>query len=79
MQTKPENIKTTVQKWLDAKGFGFLRHPNGREVIFVHRNNLSGIAARDRRLLPNSEVWCEVRKGEKGWVGHDVHYVLHGE
>lgn len=59
-------MKTTVANWFDGKGFGFLRDPERGQNIFAHRNDFAGDTRRLSRLLPDTQVECEVIQTPKG-------------
>lgn len=58
-----ESVKGVVKWFNDAKGFGFIQHPNGKDV-FVH---FSTIASEGFKTLKDGEeVVYEFHEGPKG-------------
>ena len=58
-----ESVKGVVKWFNDAKGFGFIQHPNGKDV-FVH---FSTIASEGFKTLKDGEeVEYEFHEGPKG-------------
>jgi len=58
-----ESIKGKVKWFNDAKGFGFIEHPSGKDV-FVHYSviELEGF----KTLKDGEEVEYEIKEGPKG-------------
>ena len=46
-----------VQKWVESRGFGFIKPNNGGEDLFVHANDITG---ENRSLEEGEEVEFEV-------------------
>ncbi|MEX2574723.1 MAG: cold-shock protein [Balneolaceae bacterium] len=64
--------KTGKVKWFNVdKGFGFIEPEDGSKDIFVHRNNVEGLAP-DQGLEENEEVEFSVEEGPKGPSAVDV-------
>jgi CspA family cold shock protein len=51
----------TVAKWIDQKGFGFIKGEDGKD-IFVHNSDIEG----KNSLTEGEKVEFEVTAGEKG-------------
>jgi cold shock protein len=58
-----ETIKGVVKWFNDAKGFGFIEHPSGRDV-FVHYSVIE--ADGFKTLKDGEEVLYEIKEGPKG-------------
>ena len=57
-------MSTGKVKWFnDAKGYGFITHPDGRDV-FVHYSSIEGDGFRS--LTQGQEVEYEAEEGPKG-------------
>lgn len=53
-------------KWFDAKkGYGFIRHPNGGDDVFVHYSNIESDDDY-KTLQADQEVRFEMNDGPKG-------------
>ncbi len=70
----PVRERGTVKWFNDAKGFGFIKRPNG-EDIFVHFSAIQG--AGSRSLQEGAEVEYEVTKGPKGYQAENVKILPH--
>lgn len=63
LEKNSESVKGVVKWFNDAKGFGFIQHPNGKDV-FVH---FSTIASEGFKTLKDGEeVEYEFHEGPKG-------------
>ena len=51
----------TVARWLDGRGFGFIKCEDGKEV-FVHNSDIQGKSS----LIEGEKVEFEVIAGDKG-------------
>lgn len=60
---EPEDVMRTgtVTFFNDSKGYGFIKDQASQESIFVHANNLGGLA-----LKEGNKVTFEVEPGQKG-------------
>jgi cold shock protein len=54
-------VKGTVAKWIDRKGFGFIKGEDGKD-IFVHNSDIEG----KNSLIEGEKVEFEVTAGDKG-------------
>ncbi|MCW4022966.1 MAG: cold-shock protein [archaeon] len=54
-------VKGTVAKWIDRKGFGFIKGEDGKD-IFVHNSEIEG----KNSLIEGEKVEFEVTAGDKG-------------
>lgn len=62
-EEKSETLKGTVKWFNDAKGFGFIEHPSGKDV-FVHYSAIE--ADGFKTLKDGEEVQYEIKEGPKG-------------
>lgn len=58
-----ETLKGVVKWFNDAKGFGFIEHPSGKDV-FVHYSAIE--ADGFKTLKDGEEVLYEIKEGPKG-------------
>lgn len=58
-----ESVKGIVKWFNDAKGFGFIQHPNGKDV-FVHFSTIDSEGF--KTLKDGEEVEYEFHEGPKG-------------
>lgn len=49
-------MRGTVKKWLEDRGFGFIRPADGGPDVFVHQRNLIGAAMLEQGELVEFEV-----------------------
>ncbi len=56
------NLKGTVKKWLELRGFGFIKPDNGGREIFCHCRDIPGVFD----LQAGEKVEFDVEKSEKG-------------
>ena len=64
------NRETGTVKWFDnAKGFGFIKRPEGEDV-FVHYRAIRGDGF--KTLQEGQQVEFSAVKGQKGWQAEDV-------
>jgi len=62
-------------KWFSSeKGLGFIEPSDGSKDVFVHRNNVSGLAW-DEGLRDGEEVEFEVERTPKGLSAQNVERV----
>ncbi len=54
-------VNGTVARWLDGKGFGFIKGEDGKD-IFVHNSEIQG----RNSLREGEKVEFEVTEGDKG-------------
>ncbi len=54
-------VNGTVARWLDRKGFGFIKGEDGKD-IFVHYSEIQG----KNSLTEGEKVEFEVTEGDKG-------------
>ncbi|GAG77692.1 unnamed protein product, partial [marine sediment metagenome] len=54
-------VNGTVARWLDQKGFGFIKGEDGKD-IFVHYSDIEGQGS----LREGEKVEFEVTQGDKG-------------
>jgi len=54
-------VNGTVARWLDNRGFGFIKGEDGRD-IFVHNSDIEG----KNSLREGEKVEFEVTSGDKG-------------
>lgn len=55
-------MKGTVQRWLDGRGYGFIKPDEGEEDIFVHHSELRGAYA----LREGQRVEFDVQRTDRG-------------
>lgn len=65
-----DNYKGTVKWFNDAKGFGFIEHPTGKDV-FVHYSVIESEGF--KTLKDGEEVTYELKEGPKGLHAVKVH------
>ena len=63
-------METTVKRWIDAKGYGFLNNGNGPDIL-VHKNELSNCTF----LRPGVRVSLSCHPSEKGLIAKDVRII----
>ena len=61
--SESETLKGVVKWFNDAKGFGFIEHPSGKDV-FVHYSAIE--ADGFKTLKDGEEVLYEIKEGPKG-------------
>jgi len=62
-ESESETLKGVVKWFNDAKGFGFIEHPSGKDV-FVHYSAIE--ADGFKTLKDGEEVLYEIKEGPKG-------------
>ena len=73
MSSGSSAIKGTVKWFNNAKGFGFIEHPSGRDV-FVHYSVIE--ASGFKTLSDGEEVEYELKEGPKGLQAVRVQRVI---
>ncbi|MBD3171848.1 cold-shock protein [Candidatus Bathyarchaeota archaeon] len=61
-------MKGTVKKWLDFKGFGFIKVEDQDDDVFVHHSSLANTSY----LKKGQEVEFEIEESHKGPRAVDV-------
>ena len=56
--------KGTVERFMDEKGFGFIKPDNGGKDIFVHHSAIQGSGFKS--LKPGTRVEYEIKQDVKG-------------
>lgn len=62
-------MQSIVVKWVDDKGYGFLKNPQGGKDIFVHRSQVIG---KKRELNLGDKVVFEVEETPRGLAAIQV-------
>ena len=55
-------MKGTVQRWLDGRGYGFIKPDEGGEDIFVHNSQIQGAYS----LREGQRVEFDVERTDRG-------------
>lgn len=61
-------MKGIVKKWVDFRGFGFIKINGKKDLVFVHQSNLANTAY----LKKGEVVEFEVKDSERGLMAVNV-------
>jgi len=67
---KEQQMEGTVEKWIDTRGFGFIRPDGGARDVFVHHGAIK--RSGPRQLSEGERVSFDVESGERGPVAVNV-------
>ena len=67
-----KNLKGTVKKWLEFRGFGFINVEDSDEDVFVHHTELKETTS----LMSGQKVEFEIEDTPKGPRALDVNIVV---
>ncbi|MBD3205480.1 cold-shock protein [Candidatus Bathyarchaeota archaeon] len=67
-----KNLKGTVKKWLEFRGFGFINVEDSEEDVFVHHTELNETTS----LMSGQKVEFEIEDTPKGPRALDVKIVV---
>jgi CspA family cold shock protein len=67
-----KNLKGTVKKWLEYRGFGFINVEDSEDDVFVHHTELKDTSS----LMNGQKVEFEVENTPKGPRALDVKIIV---
>lgn len=59
-------LQGTVARWMEDKGFGFIKPVGGGKDVFVHHSALPGSSKERKSLTPGEKVTYETETTDRG-------------